>query len=376
MFESLFRGLAQASRQWKMILLLLVTNVLLAAPLAVPVFVLVRKTSSGTRAAQRMFADKIDVIWLTDLINWRFEGFSASSVRSQIQLLLLVMGAIYLLTSVFFSGGILQVLNTENQRFTMRRFWEGCGAYFGRFFRLTLISLFFYGGALAIYKVLEISLSLTDARASAEKPGIIKDWLAIGALLAVFAFVNMVVDYAKISTVLNDSRQMIRNFASAAQFSLKRLPQAFGLYVLIALSGTVIFLILLWIRSLIPQASYLTVFAAVLIGQLAIASKMWMRVAFYAGETGFYRIYARQPALPPQIDKPITTVPKQSTTAFNEPEAREEALPAEPVSSPGEIVSATPVLYDLEAEIEAMRRADLEASRTAVEPEQKTSGQE
>ncbi|HYE74144.1 MAG TPA: hypothetical protein VEF04_12475 [Blastocatellia bacterium] len=375
MFESFFTGLAQASRQWKMILVLWVTNILLAVPILVPIFLLVLQTAGGTRAAQRMFANKLDVIWVIDLFNERFEGFSLASVGLQIGLLLLAMGGIYLLANMFFAGGILNVLKAEDQQFTMRRFWEGCGAYFGRFFRLWLISLFFYSAALVIYRLIMIFVNEANARASAAGPGIIKRWIALAVLLGLFAFVNMIIDYAKIITVVRDSKQIILSFIQAAKFSLRRLPQAFGLYLLFALVGTGIFLVFTWIRSLIPQASYVALFAATLLGQLATASRMWMRVAFYAGETNFYQLYALQQTAT-VIEMPMRQVPKPSAEIADGAISGEETLAKQPVSNSPEVVSATPVLYDLEAEIEAMRRADLEAAQTAREPEQKTSGHE
>src|SRR5689334_21831145 len=76
MLASFFNGLVRASRHWRMVLLLLAVNILVSIPVAVPLFLLIAQTSNDRLAAHAMVADKLDLNWVTDLINERFPGES------------------------------------------------------------------------------------------------------------------------------------------------------------------------------------------------------------------------------------------------------------------------------------------------------------
>src|SRR5262245_3987359 len=151
MIKSFFSGMSRASRSGKLITLLFLLNILFTLPISIPIFLLLARTSSETLAVDKLVADKIDINWITDLFNQQFAGASLENTAIQVATLALVMGFSYLLANTLFAGGILGVLASGGQ-FTMQKFWACCGEFFWRFFRLMLISLFFYAGVgLIIY---------------------------------------------------------------------------------------------------------------------------------------------------------------------------------------------------------------------------------
>jgi hypothetical protein len=342
MIESFIVGVLRASRHWKMVLLLVATNLLFAVPLAAPVFLLVLQTTAGTRAAERMFADKLDFLWLADAVNGQFTDASLASTAALVGVLLVAVGALYLLLNMFFAGGILSVLAGGRDAFTLRRFWAGCGAYFGRFFRLWLISLFFYSAAFIVYGLLMIPVRAANARSSAEQPGVVRRWLVVGALLLLFALVNMAVDYAKIGAVVNGRRRMFREVALALTFSFRHFPRTYSLYLLIAVTGLLLFSGFTGLRAAVPQSSFVTVLLALLLGQLALAARMWTRVAFYAAEMNLYKRLA-----PPREVAAEATARAPKPVAGEPPPVlpRPEEQPAE-----AEGAATAPVLYDLKTE--------------------------
>src|SRR5215510_11329969 len=110
------------------------------------------------------------------------------------------------------------------------------------------------------------------------------------ALLALMlAVVNMVFDYAKIRTVVKDSKGMFREVFRAFRFVFGNFFSAFGLYLAIALAGLVVFLALNYLRWSVNQSSGGGVLLAILLGQMAIAGRMWTRLFFYAAETHLYK---------------------------------------------------------------------------------------
>src|ERR1044072_8531537 len=100
MLSSLGRGIGQASRSKALILVLLVASIFFALPIAVPIFLLVVRTPSGTFAPTHILAHDLDPLWLIDLINERFAGASLAAEVSQVVLLTGAMGLFYQLANV------------------------------------------------------------------------------------------------------------------------------------------------------------------------------------------------------------------------------------------------------------------------------------
>ncbi|MCI0336927.1 MAG: hypothetical protein L0226_05080 [Acidobacteria bacterium] len=344
MISSFIAGILHASRSWKMILLLLVANILFSMPLALSIFLLVVQTASGTLAADRMLANKIDASWIIDVFNHQMPGYSLESVGIQLGLLLAVTGFGYLVVNTLFAGGIIEVFAFDDGRFTMRKFWAGCGAYFWRFVRLLLISLIFYGVAYFIYLLARGLVNQTEERATAYESVIYKRWAVMLLLVVMFAFINMVFDYAKISTVISDSRKMFRETINAFRFALQHFFSTFGLYLLIAIIGISFFGLLAWLRSSINQSSAMSVLLAIILSQAAIAVRMWTRLTFYVAELDLYQRLVPEPATiiaprqPAEVEflSATRTRPEEETEEIRGEEAAELRAPVE---SPPEMVT-------------------------------------
>jgi hypothetical protein len=125
----------------------------------------------------------------------------------------------------------------------------------------------------------------------------------------------MIFDYAKIRTVVEDSRSMFRETFSALGFSLRRLFRVSALYSIIAVIGLALFLLLVWLRDSIDQSSLISVVAAILLGQTAIAARMWTRLTFFAAELDFYRRYKPKKVLPLALER---TADAESLEAIEE----------------------------------------------------------
>ncbi|MBO0857474.1 MAG: hypothetical protein J2P21_03280 [Chloracidobacterium sp.] len=310
MIRSFFVGINVANRSWKMILTLLAANALSSLPVIVPIFLLVYGSSGGTLAADRLMANKLDVVWLIDVINNQIPGFAIGTIVSQVGALLVVAGVCYLLLNTLFAGGVIGVFNSADGWFTMRKFWGEAGAYFWRFLRLELISLIFYGVAVGIYLLLRWRIENVAERASALDEVIYKQWASMGSLALMFAFINMVFDYAKIGTMANSEggrgKGMFRETFRAFRFSFRRFFSAFGLYLMIALLGFALFLVLNWSRWSVNQSSAGKVALAIFLGQIVIVGRLWTRLVFYAAETHLYKKLGPISAPDPKIvESPI-----------------------------------------------------------------------
>ena len=305
MIISFFVGINEANRSWKMILPLLAANVLLSLPVIVPIFLLVFGASRGTIAAESLMADKLDAVWLMDVANHQFPGAAIETVALQVGGLFVVMGVCYLLLNTLLTGGLIGVFNSADGLFTMRKFWGEAGAYFWRFFRLTLISLIFYGVAVGIYALLRWPIKNAAGQASAFESVVYKRWAAMALLALLFAFINMVFDYAKIGTAARsgrgDGKGMFRETFRAFRFAFRNFFSAFGLYLIIALVALALFIVFNTLRWSVDQSSAGRVSLAILLGQFAIAGRMWTRLVFYAAEMHLYKKLAPAAAPAPVI---------------------------------------------------------------------------
>jgi hypothetical protein len=308
MIRSFFVGVNEANRGWKMILPMLAANVLLSLTVIVPIFLLVFGTSRRTLAADRLMADKLDAVWFIDVVNRQFPGATIETAALQVGGLFVAIGSCYLLLNILLTGGVIGIFNSDDGVFTMRKFWGESGAYFWRFFRLTLISLIFYGVAVGIYWLLRAPIESAAERASAFESVIYKQWAAMALLALLFAFINMVFDYAKIGTVTHSDRVdrpgMFRETFRAFRFAFRNFFGAFGLYLIIALVGLALFLLFNGLRWRVDQSSAVSVSLAMILGQIVIAARMWTRLVFYAAETHLYKKLAPAVAAPPTKDEP------------------------------------------------------------------------
>jgi hypothetical protein len=291
--NALLTGIGSATRNYRMVVLLWVFNLLFALPITVPVFVLIQQSTSGRLSARRMGGDQLDALWLIDLVNGQFEGASLTGISLTTFFLLLFCGVLYLLANLFFAGGILEVLNRPG--FTMRRFWRGGGTYFGRFVRLWFYSLFFYGAVLIGYQIVLQSINKAEKQASAEGPTQVRKIILLLITLLLLALVNLAFDYARISTVWRASRKMWRETVNGWRFALAYLWRTYSLYLLLSLVGLALFAFFGWLRSSVQQTSFLAVVAAFVFGQCAILARAWTRVALYGGQTQLYYQLAPPP---------------------------------------------------------------------------------
>lgn len=315
MFKAFYLGLLQSFRQWRMALLMTVVTLLVAIPLVLPTFWLILDTTRATAMAERMMADRIDPLWLIDFANEQLGSGSIDGYNAIFLLTLFVTGILYLLLHTLLTGGMVSLLVSQDRHFRMWDFWAGGGLYFWRFFRLMLLSRVLQGTVIGAALVWLRKLVELDQVATAYSDVVWKEWgTAIGLVLA-FGLIGMIFDYARIRTVTNGSTGMIRETLRSAWFTLRRLPSLTTLQLMVGVFGVGLFAALVWLRGAIPQSSGGRVFAAFLVGQLAIGIRLWHRVWFTAAQVEFHRRitqrdeapeenYAEEYTDPPAGDEP------------------------------------------------------------------------
>lgn len=214
------------------------------------------------------------------------------------------LGIGYMVLWAFLLGGILDHFAHAQENLTAERFFSASGRYFLRFLFLMALSWIFYFLVLAM-----ISPSLFSAIASATRDTTVERtvfFLTAGAFVIVallLAVVNMAFDYAKISTVLHDHRNMLAAAGHGFRFILAHPAKTFGLYLILGTAALAFLGLYALIAPGANQASAVGVIAAFIVGQIFLVVKLITRLTFFGGQMALYEATAGVAApLPPAIE--------------------------------------------------------------------------
>jgi hypothetical protein len=199
------------------------------------------------------------------------------------------IGAAYLILWLFLAGGILDRY-ARNRPTRSHEFFTACGVYFVRFLRLAAIMAAAYYVLLAWLRPLllddvyeQLTRDVTVERtAFLWRLGL---YLVFGASLIL---VNMLFDYAKVRAVVEDRRSMIGAVVSSARFLRRNFGGAASLYLL---NGCLFVAVLLLYALIAPGAGsgLAGIWAGLLVGQLYLAARLWVRLVFAASEVSLFQ---------------------------------------------------------------------------------------
>jgi hypothetical protein len=203
----------------------------------------------------------------------------------------LVMVVLFFLAGIFVNGGILQSLvhQRDHERFA-QVFFAGGGKFYGRFFRLSIYSLILWIPGAILYLIINGLLGIFTMNSLNEQGSFYIALLRIAIALFFVFLIKMIMDYARIRIVTQDSRSVLRSLLEAAGFVFRKLVKTLALYYLLGLTGVAAFLIYWGIRSTFSAGSSGTIWLAFFISQLYIASRSWLRIAFQAGQLRFFTL--------------------------------------------------------------------------------------
>jgi hypothetical protein len=199
------------------------------------------------------------------------------------------VGIAFAVIWMFLLGGILDRFARQESGFSMESFFSAASRYFPRLLVLAIMAGVLYSLVYAFISPGLFSFVRNATRdVTAERPIF---FLTAGAYLIVaflLVLVNMAFDYAKISTVLKNQRNVLVAARHGFRFIWSHPGKTFGLY----LSLGVITLLFLGIYSLIApgagQASVFTVMLAFLVGQLYLIIKLITRLTFFGSQMALY----------------------------------------------------------------------------------------
>jgi hypothetical protein len=208
----------------------------------------------------------------------------------------------YYLASLFLKGGVLfslsESLNSnleeKDERFASL-FFRGAGRFFGRFFRLMIYSLILWVGFAVVNFLFHLLAGVLTNQGANEKMLVIMFWARLAVFLFFYFFVLMVLDYARIKIVMDNSRKVFQNMFWAIGFVWKKLGRTLALYYILVVTGVLILAVYWLLDSLIPRQTMILVLLAFALGQVFIFVRSWLMVAFQAAQMRFLTTESKKP---------------------------------------------------------------------------------
>ena len=183
----------------------------------------------------------------------------------------------YSIIRAWWTGGILHRY-AQNRPMRDGAFHRACGTFFFRLLRLHLLSALILGGSLYVAELMmfnQINLGVM---------------LGFGSLFGLgYIFCDVVLDYAKIRTVVEDRRSMVFAIAAGFRFVVRRPGAVVRLYLLNATIGFIGFGSFVLVNySLVPVGlHWLLVLLIVALGMVVVAG--WVPLLFLSTQTAFFQ---------------------------------------------------------------------------------------
>jgi hypothetical protein len=197
-----------------------------------------------------------------------------------------------LVLNLFFNGGLIACF-AGSKRGGIPFFLEKSGRFFGRLFRLFLMSLPLWIAALIAQSILGKALQGLAGGDESWRAVFLAAQFAVLAVL--FFFINMTFDYAKIITVSRNRKDMFRTAVRAFRFVFKNPRKTFSLYYGIGAAGSALAGLFVWIGRASDFHSGFGLLFLFLWMQGLAAVRIAVRMEFFASQSVLYRTLSARP---------------------------------------------------------------------------------
>jgi hypothetical protein len=287
-------GFSLAWRSRTVVWILLLANLALAALAALPIYQGILRFTGHSLVSEQL-ATGFSPDWLTDF------AFNSPGSLGRYAEVILWFGLLAIPVNSLLAGGVLGRFLVPDQKYSMGDFFRNTRRYAWRMLWLMVIGLVCYW---AVFRVVNQSLG---HRADLWTEDWLSDrsvfWVKLGVtvlVLAGLAFVNLVLDYARVKLVRDEGTSVVEAFLASIGFSLGRLRRAATVYALPSLGGIALLVIY---RFIVPWSAvnatgaagslqqYREPFILALLffgQQLIMFGRYWFRVATWASEWNFY----------------------------------------------------------------------------------------
>jgi hypothetical protein len=289
---SIQQGLSVARRVRSAVWVLFLANLGIAALAGLPIYRGILN-STGHSLMARELAQALSVDWLADF------AISSPGSLARYAAFFGYFGLLSIPVNTILAGGILPRFRNPNQQYPLGDFLRDSSRYAWRLLRLMIIGLVCYW---IILELLNDKLAkLVDRGTGDWMDDRSVFWAKLGVTLLVLlglAFVNLVMDYARVKLVLEEGTSALEAFLASLGFSAARLGKAAAVYAVPSLCGLALLvlyrLVVPWglINASVAAASRwrepLALALLFIVQQAIVFGRYWFRVATWASEWSYY----------------------------------------------------------------------------------------
>jgi len=275
------RSMTSTNRSWRVIIILYVSTLLLAAALAFGFFHALSVGFGGSMIPDRML-EGFDSNVFNDFMRANV-GFLAPYL-TQITWLTIF----WLVLNTLLGGGIVAALKRGSSN-SFAEFFSDCGTYLVRFLLLLLLSAIIFliiGTVWAM--IVGVLYSAMTAGSLTEVPNVIGALVAAAVFLIPVIIIMMIIDYARVQIVVEDTPSVLSATWRSTKFVFRNFFVTFGwqLLMLLLLLGLAV---LYWlIAEGFPMETGFGIFLAFVLQQISVASRIWARLVAIGGQVQLY----------------------------------------------------------------------------------------
>lgn len=185
------------------------------------------------------------------------------------------------------AGGIID-------RYARRRsihahgFFQAIGGFAGRLLRLSIVSALGYGLIFGSFHAwLGDLVERSSGDLDSERTAGLVQLAAYVAFVSALALLNLWLDYTKVRLITEDRRSVIGALVAAARFIRRHAARVATLYLLDAALFGGVLLAYAALTAVTPGVT--SIWIALIIGQLYIAARLWVKLVFWASATAMFQ---------------------------------------------------------------------------------------
>ncbi len=284
--NSIKSGIRQVLQTKRMIMVFFLTNFFFALLIMLPFRGALSHYIDGSMMGETL-GGRLNMDFLYEFI--LHQGGALPAIKS----LILVVPLVYWLMNLFLSGGAFSVF-AGGEKYQPVQFWGGAAAYFGRFFRLFLWAIPVFAVLFCLQFLITAGVKIFFGSDPYQNITFWAGWLKVGFRYLSILLFWLVLDYARIYTVIHDERKMRKSIWHGIRLTFGNLAKTFGLAFLLFVVGVIVLIIYNPLANLFSAPNSLVILLLFILQQVYMVFRMVLRLTLYGGQMQLFRQISEQ----------------------------------------------------------------------------------
>ena len=279
--RSIGRGFREAARRPALAATLWLWSLLLGAIVALPAWTAFGGAFNLSPEADQLL-DRFNIRLLVEAFH-----YDRSSVTAVLSGAFLAAALLGLVGNALLAGGVLGVLTTDDTRSFLHRFMRGAGHFFARFLRLLLVASTSFLVCAFVASLVAAPIGSVMGQANSEAVRLLSYFVMPAAILLLFAFFSLVLDYARVRMVLEGSRGAFKAWFRSLGFVVRHLLGTTVVAALFAAATAVLLVVSVGYQTRAVSNTTLLILLLFLVQQATMFVRFGLRVGSLAAALEF-----------------------------------------------------------------------------------------